>query len=260
MNNIIIYVELPNENVVEIQVERNEQISSVYKKIFEKYFKYIKVYKRINKFQTPKDIIENPTIERQKLEIPNYRLMLGWHIFKEEEKLSDFIIPNGCLFILEERLFGAGPIPLPFADVSKGKTQKLYFSDKAPAWRKVQEGLNIFGICQKSGCEAFLKEVIYNGYGIIDTQFDFNDTKNITKIRCPMCGGIFVAKTCGFWKCEYQFTGDKIRDGDVEHIDTKTKETNGDDFEYFNPYDCPTVLWLKLVVYVIHKQNMKFRN
>ena len=40
----------------------------------------------------------------------------------------------------------------------------------------------------------------------------------------------------GFWKCEYQIKGEKFKDGDYEEVDLNGKETNGDDFEYYDPY------------------------
>ena len=44
------------------------------------------------------------------------------------------------------------------------------------------------------------------------------------------------------------------------HVDTKCKETNGDDFEYFNPYENPNALWTDLTIYTIEKQEIKYKN
>ena len=44
------------------------------------------------------------------------------------------------------------------------------------------------------------------------------------------------------------------------HVDTKSKETNGDDFEYFNPYENPNALWTDLTIYTIEKQEIKYKN
>ena len=73
-----------------------------------------------------------------------------------------------------------------------------------------------------------------------------------------MCNGIVIPETCGFWKCEYQFDGDKIEEGQLKHIDTKSKETIGDNFEYFTPNENGSCLWTNLNIYVIEKQEMKY--
>ena len=117
--------------------------------------------------------------------------------------------------------------------MEKEKITKLKFNKSASVWRKVQEGLNIFGICCNPECKAHEKEVIFLP-NFEEHIFNLND--NITKITCPICHTIIKLKTCGFWKCEYQFIGDKIEGGKKVHVDTKSKETNGDNFEYFNPY------------------------
>jgi len=78
-------------------------------------------------------------------------------------------------------------------------------------------------------------------------------------IKCPMCDKIIIPKTCGFWKCEYQFIGDKIEEGDLKHVDTKCKETKDDNFEYYNPYENKSAIWTNLNIYVIEKQDMKYK-
>ena len=39
-----------------------------------------------------------------------------------------------------------------------------------------------------------------------------------------MCNGLVVPKTCGFWKCEYQFEGDKIEDGKLKVLILNVKK------------------------------------
>ena len=153
------------------------------------------------------------------------------------------------------RLRGGG-IPLDFVDVEKGLIQNLSFSHSAPQWRSVSHGLNIFGICKNSKCQAFNKEVIYK-VGI--THEKFNLQENVIDIKCPMCDKIIIPKICGFWKCEYQFIGDKIEEGDLKHVDTKCKETKDDNFEYYNPYENKSAIWTNLNIYVIEKQDMKYK-
>lgn len=82
----------------------------------------------------------------------------------------------------------------------------------------------------------FYKEVIFNGNRIINLAFNLN--QNIENIKCPICDFIIIPKTCGFYKCEYQFVGDnKIENWKKIHFDSAPKETEGDTFDYFDPYD-----------------------
>ena len=69
---------------------------------------------------------------------------------------------------------------------------------------KVGKGLNIFGNCIYPKCKAFKKEVIYMT-NLEDEGIRFNLNEEIQNIKCPICKKIMKPKTCGFWKCEYQF-------------------------------------------------------
>ena len=55
---------------------------------------------------------------------------------------------------------GGGGLPTRFSDVSKNKTKELTFSNKAPSYREVTKGINIFGICKFKKCLAYQKEVV----------------------------------------------------------------------------------------------------
>ena len=152
-----------------------------------------------------------------------------------------------------------GEIPIDFVDVSKGKIQNLEFSKSAPKWRKVQEGLNIFGICCNPQCKAYKKEVIFIPH-LEEDKHIFNLNDNITNILCPICHLIIKIKTCGFWKCEYQFIGAKIEKGKLENFDSGPKETKDNEFEYFDPSGNGNVTWTKLIIYVIPKQKIKYNS
>ena len=166
---------------------------------------------------------------------------------------------NTIIIVVQDvnNLIGSAP-PIDFVDVSSKIVKKLNFSKNAPRWRKACKGLNIFGICPNKRCSANGKEVIYKTIlteqGLI---FCLND--EIVNIRCPLCNKIIDPKTCGFWKCEYQFKGKKIEDGEEKEYDSKTKETNDDDFEYFDPYENGKVRWTSLIIFVLPKQHIKYK-
>ena len=145
---------------------------------------------------------------------------------------------------------------LDFVDVSSGKIKKLAFDNKAPAWRKVNKGLNIFGICNNSKCKAFKKEVVYPTE--LKEKLIFNLNEGLLNIKCPICHKIIKPKTCGFWNCEYQFVGKKIQEGDLVEFDSKTKETKDDDFEYYDAFENGETQWMELIIYVLPKQEIKY--
>jgi hypothetical protein len=166
-------------------------------------------------------------------------------------------INENCDLSVGRKIIGGSGPPLNYVDIEKGNIRNLKFSEKAPKWRKVDKGLNIFGICNNSKCEASKKEVVYmtklHKNGLI-----FNLNEKVADIRCPICNKIIKPKTCGFYDCEYQFIGKKIEDGDIKEYDSKTRETKGDNFEYFDPLENGEIVWTELNIYVLTKQKIKY--
>ena len=253
---MIIFIKTLGGEVIQLDVEPSDTIENVKAKIQDKETIIDKKFERKNKNQTPKDILENPIPVYGHLPPDQQRLIYAGMQLEDNRTLADYRIQKESTLHLVLRLRGGG-MPLKFADVEKGLVQNLTFSDSAPKWRNVKEGLNLFGICKNSKCKAFDKEVIYK-VGI--THEKYNLQENILDIKCPMCDGLVVPKTCGFWKCEYQFEGDKIEGGQLKHVDTRCKETIRDNFEYFNPYENGDALWTNLNIYVIEKQKIKYNN
>ena len=241
-----------------------ETIKSIKEKYIEKCFgsQVEYTYKRKYQAQTPKDIIENPlkiNVDPVSYFDYRYRLIYKGRCLNDDvnnKTLADYGVAPESTFHLLERLRGGG-MPLHFVDVEKGQIQNLEFSNQAPEWRIVIEGLNLFGKCKNVKCKAYNKEVVYK-VGITNKKFNLQE--NIVEIKCPICNSIVVPNTCGFWKCEYQFEGDKIEGGILKHIDTKSKETIGNNFEYYNPFENPSALWTNLNIYVVEKQDIKYNN
>ena len=75
-------------------------------------------------------------------------------------------------------------------------------------------------------------------------------------MKCPICYGVFVPKTCGFWKCEYKIESDKIQGG-IKTCRYETKKTYLDNFEYFSPYENQNGVanWIYLKIYANAKRN-----
>ena len=237
-----------------IDCEPSDTIETIKAKISKKGFSK-KVYIRETPNETPKDIINNPKYTNESFPPDQQRLIYAGMQLEDNRTLADYRIQNESTLHMVLRLGGGGSLPMDFVDVEKGLIQNLSFSESAPKWRKVEKGLNLFGLCKNSECEAFNKEVAH----IVRIKHEkYNLQENILNIKCPMCNGLVVPKTCGFWECEYQFEGDKIEDGKLKHIDTKCKETKGDNFEYFSPYDNGNALWTNLNIYVIEKQIIKY--
>jgi len=159
--------------------------------------------------------------------------------------------------------FLIGGLEFKLADVSKEKIKNLKFSKTAPVWRKVKEGLNIFGFCKNKGCTTYKKEVVYipEKMDIKDNYFKLNIIEERENMKCPICNSLIKAKTIGFYKCEYQIIGRKINEeGKLIEYDSKPKETKDDNFEYFSPDENGEVEWTKLFVYVLPKQKIKYQS
>ncbi|KAJ3071488.1 hypothetical protein HDU99_002404, partial [Rhizoclosmatium hyalinum] len=105
---------------------------------------------------------------------------------------------------------GIGPSFTAFVDVSNGGPSKIEFASEAPRWRVVSTGLNLEGVCTNKSCNAFGDLVIApQGLGVFDLEMDAH------RVQCPECDKRVVPKKCGFYDCEYAFTGFKSVDGNL---------------------------------------------
>ena len=184
----------------------------------------------------------------------NYRLSVNANGFNGIVNL----ITENCDLALYRKLIGGGCFPaLNFVDIEKNKITNLNFSQKAPKWRKIDKGLNIFGNCNNPKCQAFKNEVIYITQ-LKEDGLSFNLNQKVADIRCPICNKIIKPKTCGFYDCEYQFVGEKIDEGEVKRYNSMTRETIGKNFEYFDVLRNGEIIWINLFIYVLPKQEIKY--
>ena len=184
----------------------------------------------------------------------NYRLSVNVGGFSQRVNL----ITENCDLALYKIIIGGSSFPpLNFVDVEKNKINNLNFSQKAPKWRKIGKGLNIFGFCNNPKCEAYKNEVVHMT-NLANDGLNFNLNEKIADIRCPICNKIIKPKTCGFYDCEYQFVGEKIDEGEIKKYDSKPRETIGNNFEYFDAIKNGEIVWIKLNIYVLPKQNIKY--
>ena len=212
------------------------------------------VVERTSPLETLEFLLERGVIDN------NPRIIIN-HYGKKYPNISYeyHYLENGNIFNVEfeGRIYGGGGLgQLEFIDVDElAKPKNLKFSKTAPKWRKVSKGLNLFGKCINKKCEAYNEEVIYNSG--INIKFDFNSDRK--EIKCPICSKNFIPMTMGFWKCEYQIKGEKLKNGDYEEVDINGKETKGDNFEYYDPYKNSTTYWSNLMIFTGHRQKMKYR-
>ena len=118
-----------------------------------------------------------------------------------------------------------------FTDLSKQIYEEHYFSDKAPSYRVICKGINIYGICKFKKCKAYNKEVIAPLRK--RKEFDLIEEKDI--LECPECQAIIYPKTVGFHLCEYKIKGTKFENGEGIPFEFNAKADNKDSVQYYNP-------------------------
>ena len=68
-------------------------------------------------------------------------------------------------------------------------------------------------------------------------------------------------KTCGFWRCEYQFVGTYYDYEEAKNVvyNSKPHETSKDEFEYFDPDENGSKKWDELLIFVLPRQKIKYK-
>ena len=140
--------------------------------------------------------------------------------------------------------------PIPFADISNtsGKKECKVGSD-GPAYLTIQQGSNIEGICTNSSCSAHGKMVIHPvGMGSFDLIMREHE------VNCPLCKELIEPVTCGFYKCEYMFTGRKKFHKGSAPVKAKGlwMRTSPTKYDYYDPTESGVVPWIRLNMYTRH--------
>ena len=152
-----------------------------------------------------------------------------------------------CIDVYERKqIIGAG-LSINFTDLSKNIYEEQYFSEKAPDYRTVSKGINIFGICKGKKCEAYNEEVICP---LKKKYFDL--LKERDDLECPKCGSLIIPKTIGFFSCEYRIKGKKYENNKIVPFDFKDKSSKKDSIRYFNPDKNGNATFCELIVEIIN--------
>ena len=124
-----------------------------------------------------------------------------------------------------------GNCAFKFTDISKQVHEEHKFSNKAPSYRVVSQGINIYGICKGKTCKGYKKEVICPLKKITK----YNLIENKDDLECPECGGNIIPKTLGFHLCKYRIKGKKFFNDKIESFEFEGIAKNKDSIQYYNP-------------------------
>lgn len=124
-----------------------------------------------------------------------------------------------------------GNFSMLFTDISKQIYEEHYFSDKAPSYRIVCQGINIYGICKVKKCLANKKEVVVPLRKIKK----FNLIQQKEDLECPECGGNIIPKTLGFFLCKYKVKMKKYENGEIKSFEFEGESPKKDCIQYYNP-------------------------
>ena len=142
--------------------------------------------------------------------------------FKSDRTFRCYGIKQGATIMLIIRLPGGGGggfIPLRFADItSEDKFKPIEFSNSAPQWRHVFDGLNFEGTCRTRACVANKKSVMVRKGFYESTGGMCMLNYEITQLECPMCenkldkGNI---NGVGIYKCKLEVKAKRKRQDEI---------------------------------------------
>ena len=157
------------------------------------------------------DTLKSKIYDKEGIAPDQQRLLFSGKELEDNKTIEYYNICNYSTLHLVLRLRGGGGLGR-FASLDgeglgrfaslDGEGDELKFSYKAPKWREASSGLSIFGICYNLLCEAFEREVIHS------RRFkDFELSYHKNEITCPICTCNIEATSCGFYNCEWTYSG-----------------------------------------------------
>ena len=174
----------------------------------------------------------------------NLHFIADGRTLNSEMKLNQIL--SRKIMVDETETSLGGVFPLNFTDISKQVHEEHYFSDKAPSYRIVTKGINIYGICKGKNCIAYKKEVVVPQR----KRKKFDLIKEKDNLECPKCGGIIIPKTLGFHLCKYKVSGKKYSNNMIEPFEFEGKAENENSIQYFNPDENGETTLVKLIIKV----------
>ena len=177
-----------------------------------------------------------------------YNFYCNSHPIEQNKTLKELNIDNfSQIEVVETKLLPGAGFSLNFTDVSKNIYEEHYFSETAPDYRIASKGINVYGICKGKKCKAYNMEVICP---LID-KIIFNLLEERDDLECPICGGLIVPKTLGFFCCEYKIKGKKCENDKIIPFELRDKASNKNSMRYFNPDKNGRTIFTELIVEVI---------
>ncbi len=179
---------------------------------------------------------------------PKTRFIFNSKSLNPHLTVSESGMQNNCTIFCEfGKNIDGGGYSMMFTDTSKNKTKEIGLSKKAPSYRKVTKGINIFGICNFKKCKAYKKEVVVK---VEKKKLDL--IKERDELFCPECEAYIIPKTVGFYLCKFVIYGKKLEGGKEESFRNKEDEANKkDSLKYFDPELNGEVMVTELVFEVL---------